>query len=449
MKRRVLCCFMALLMMVMPLAGAQAAVMPAAQSKAASSGAITALKVSANPMAGEKISFFVRLNRGGRLLMKIMDAETGKVLSQFYNKSRSRGSVKMAFSGRLGDGSTLSPGKRYLVRAVLKTGAKRYEYTKEFTVLRPSPKLTSLKASSSYYYPDSNKAMKFTLNTNASGRLYAALYDAKGNQLQWVSQGKTVSAGSQSLSWSGRKAGGDYYATGKMTLRAYLVDESGATSPTASVSFTYDAPPTVEDAPEIWEEFTKPVTVVNANYLSEVYLTSRPGGGSRVGYIFGQSVGVKVLKTSGQYSYVETTSYRGNRRIRGYIKTSRLKTITPTSPFGILVDKKTQRAYVYRNGAVVKSFKVSTGKSGYTTPSGTYVIPNRKPGFSSNLGYCRYAVRVIGRIYFHQVPGSNGNYAAATRQLGKPASSGCIRVPVGVAEWIYKNIPNGTVVIIR
>ena len=125
MKRRVLCCFMALLMMVMPLAGAQAAVMPAAQSKAASSGAITALKVSANPMAGEKISFFVRLNRGGRLLMKIMDAETGKVLSQFYNKSRSRGSVKMAFSGRLGDGSTLSPGKRYLVRAVLKTGAKR------------------------------------------------------------------------------------------------------------------------------------------------------------------------------------------------------------------------------------------------------------------------------------------------------------------------------------
>ena len=118
MKRRVLCCFMALLMMVLPLAGAQAAGMPAAQPKAASSGAITALKVSANPMAGEKISFFVRLNRGGRLLMKIMDAETGKVLSQFYNKSRSRGSVKMAFSGRLGDGSTLAPGKRYLVRAV-------------------------------------------------------------------------------------------------------------------------------------------------------------------------------------------------------------------------------------------------------------------------------------------------------------------------------------------
>ena len=36
-------------------------------------------------------------------------------------------------------------------------------------------------------------------------------------------------------------------------IKIGVVDESGATSPTASVSFTYDAPPAVEDAPEIWE----------------------------------------------------------------------------------------------------------------------------------------------------------------------------------------------------
>lgn len=448
MKKRMLCGLMALLMLIVPMAG-WAAPGGTAKAGAASGGMIASLKVNGTPLTGEKISFSVRLNRSGRLLMKIKDADSGKILIQFYNKSRSKGTTRATFSGRLSDGSRLKAGGRYLVQAVLKVGSRRYERTAAFTVQRPAPKLSALRASAGYYYPDAGKAMKFTFKSNADGALYAALYDEKGNLLHWLSRGRQVSAGSQSLLWNGRTVEGDFYPTGKMTLKAHLEDAAGAKSPAVSVRFTYDAPPKVEDAPAIWEQFTRPVTVVNANYLSEVYLTSRPGGGSRIGYIFGQSVGVKVLKTSGKYSYVETTSYKGNRKIRGYIKTSKLKTIKPTSPFGILVDKKTQRAYVYRGGAVIKSFKVSTGKSGYTTPSGTYVIPNRKPGFSSSLGYCRYAVRIIGRMYFHQVPGSNGNYAAATRQLGRPASSGCVRVPVGVAEWIYETIPDGTVVIIR
>lgn len=49
-----------------------------------------------------------------------------------------------------------------------------------------------------------------------------------------------------------------------------------------------------------------------------------------------------------------------NRLIRGYVKTSLLKTVTPSNEMGIIIDKLTQRLYVFINGEYFSSCAVST-----------------------------------------------------------------------------------------
>lgn len=98
----------------------------------------------------------------------------------------------------------------------------------------------------------------------------------------------------------------------------------------------------------------------------------------------------------------------------------------------IQVVKSTQLAYLYVNGALVDTFKVSSGIPGRETPNFdknpngriyTKYSSTKYPGGDYNgLGNMPYAVFIHGGFALHGTP--RGNWP----KLGKKASHGCIRM---------------------
>lgn len=97
----------------------------------------------------------------------------------------------------------------------------------------------------------------------------------------------------------------------------------------------------------------------------------------------------------------------------------------------IVVSLKKQEAQLFDTcGNVIFSTKVSTGKRGFATPTGTYVITNKHRDWSSTI-YQGASMPCFQRLScgdfgFHQgiVP-------------GYPASHGCLRVPYGNAQKLF------------
>lgn len=107
----------------------------------------------------------------------------------------------------------------------------------------------------------------------------------------------------------------------------------------------------------------------------------------------------------------------------------------------IIVTKSTQSYSVVDRGTVIKRGKVSTGKQGYSTPSGSFVIHTKVPRAYSQKyrAWMKYAMLFKGRKYaIHSgvVP-------------GYPASHGCIRLPRSDAAHLFKILPVGTTVVVR
>lgn len=106
----------------------------------------------------------------------------------------------------------------------------------------------------------------------------------------------------------------------------------------------------------------------------------------------------------------------------------------------VVVDLERQRAYLMLNGEVVIDTPVSTGKTGHTTPAGTFTITERvESGKTSNLYedapmpyWMRLNHSAIG-LHIGTLP-------------GRPASHGCIRLPAQIAPLIFQHTRRGTVV---
>ena len=98
----------------------------------------------------------------------------------------------------------------------------------------------------------------------------------------------------------------------------------------------------------------------------------------------------------------------------------------------VKVDLSEQTAWVYgKNNEVLLKTRVSTGKKGYRTPTGSFVVSNKYRHWNSTIyngASMPYFQRLsCGDFGFHQ--GSVPNY---------PASHGCLRVPSGGAYKLYK-----------
>lgn len=105
------------------------------------------------------------------------------------------------------------------------------------------------------------------------------------------------------------------------------------------------------------------------------------------------------------------------------------------------------------NEIPVRAFACSCGRSGYTTPSGTFQTSNYYVWQEMVDGsYARYAVRFAPHMLLHSVPYYTRNVNDLEynqyNKLGGPASRGCIRLSVADAKWIYENTTPGTKVVI-
>lgn len=95
-----------------------------------------------------------------------------------------------------------------------------------------------------------------------------------------------------------------------------------------------------------------------------------------------------------------------------------------------VIDLSEQKVRYYKNGELIKTSRVSTGRSGYRTPPGEYVITDKTRHKKSNIYagslmpyFQRFSCKAIG---FHE------GYTGSSY-----ASHGCIRLPRSTAQYFW------------
>ena len=226
---------------------------------------------------------------------------------------------------------------------------------------------------------------------------------------------------------------------------------------------TYSADITDEAA--VWEVLMQPITVVDGHQQAFIYVRSEPSDDAEaVGEITCASQGVHVLETlDNGWSRIEaySSSFADSKVkayakfISGYVPTKKLKQIKPSQEYGLVVDKLTQRLYLFKEGKLYSTMLCSTGLVNKDQPwnetmSGEYLIVSASGGFMSGNMHCAMGMRFNDGDKMHEVPyilnrDGSKNYGYTEPDLGKRASHGCLRVqrkrtPEGVnMAWLWNN----------
>jgi len=214
----------------------------------------------------------------------------------------------------------------------------------------------------------------------------------------------------------------------------------------------------------IWQVLISPITVVEngKGEKAQVVLRAGPSPDSPgVGSITCATQGVHVLERGEEWSLIECYSssfhdspiLNWNRLVQGYVPTEYLREEIPNQEMGIVIDKLTQRLYVFREGRLFSTLLVSTGLSNKRQPynetrSGEFLLTSKVGTFMSDDLVCGSAIRFNKGDLLHEVPyilaeDGSKNYRACEIKLGRKASHGCIRVqrkktPEGVnMGWIW------------
>ncbi len=101
-----------------------------------------------------------------------------------------------------------------------------------------------------------------------------------------------------------------------------------------------------------------------------------------------------------------------------------------------------QRARFYRGGQLVLNSSVSTGRSGFPTRPGEYVITDKNRHHRSSI-YQDASMPFFMRLSCRDF-GLHEGFVT-----GRPASHGCIRLPRTVAQQLFSEVPVGTWVTIK
>ena len=118
-----------------------------------------------------------------------------------------------------------------------------------------------------------------------------------------------------------------------------------------------------------------------------------------------------------------------------------LPQLAPEGPTTIVVSLPLQRAYVFRNGVRIGMSRVSTGKTGYETPTGMFSILQKRREHYSNL-YDDAPMPWMQRLTW------DGVALHAGQVPDYPASHGCIRLPYAFAERLFEATTTGMTVIV-
>jgi lipoprotein-anchoring transpeptidase ErfK/SrfK len=98
----------------------------------------------------------------------------------------------------------------------------------------------------------------------------------------------------------------------------------------------------------------------------------------------------------------------------------------------VRIDNSTQRMHVYIDGMPAYIWRVSTARRGYRTPPGNYRVQRMERMWYSrkyDMSPMPYSLFFAGGYAIH------GTYAI--RQLGRPASHGCVRLHPANARRLF------------
>jgi hypothetical protein len=109
----------------------------------------------------------------------------------------------------------------------------------------------------------------------------------------------------------------------------------------------------------------------------------------------------------------------------------------PGAEVKVIVSLPQQRLWVFRDGALVASSAVSTGKHGHETPVGRFPILQKRVKHRSNK-YSNAPMPYMQRLTQYGIALHGGHLP------GYPASHGCIRLPHGFARTLYGLTGAGT-----
>ena len=238
----------------------------------------------------------------------------------------------------------------------------------------------------------------------------------------------------------------------------------------------WTVPMDITDEEMVWSALTAPVTVLDDGkdkaQVRQMVIRKEPDAGSQgVGTVTLASQGVHVLERGETWSRIECYSssfhdspiLNWNTLVQGWVETKYLKTVTPNQRMGLVVDKLTQRLYVFQDGKLFSTLLVSTGLANAKQPfnetrSGEFLLVSKVGGFYSDNMYCPRAIRFNDGDLLHEVPYIEKNdvidYSITEPKLGTRASHGCIRVqrkenPEGVNQsWLYNEYQMNTKILI-
>ena len=240
----------------------------------------------------------------------------------------------------------------------------------------------------------------------------------------------------------------------------------------------WNTPMDITDVERIWAMIQSPMTVVDNGKKNaektQVILREEPDEDSLgVGVVTCITQGVRVLETlDNGWSLVEcySSSFHDNTvtpwnmLVQGYVQTKMLKTVQPSQERGIVIDKLTQRMYIFEEGKLLSTLLVSTGLANERQPynetrSGEFLLTSAVGEFKSDNLACSMAIRFNDGDLLHEVPhvkqkDGGKNYKSCEPKLGTKASHGCIRVqrkrtPEGInMTWLWNNRIKNTRLII-
>ena len=240
----------------------------------------------------------------------------------------------------------------------------------------------------------------------------------------------------------------------------------------------WTVPMDITDEEAVWKALIAPITVVDNGKKNaektQVIIRAQPSEESDgIGMVTCVSQGVHVIEQGEEWSLIECHSssfhdspiLNWNTFVQGYVPTAYLKTLLPNQEMGLVVDKLTQRLYLFQEGRLFSTLLISTGVANAKQPynetrSGEFLLVSKVGEFSSDNLKCALALRFNDGDLLHEVPyissqeGRYRDYSINEPKLGTKASHGCIRVqrqasPEGVNQkWIWNNYRKNTKIII-
>ena len=112
----------------------------------------------------------------------------------------------------------------------------------------------------------------------------------------------------------------------------------------------------------------------------------------------------------------------------------------------IVVSISQQMLWAYKGEKIVLNSYVSTGKSGFDTPIGSYAVLTKLPSqtMAGVIGGEYYNVPDVPSVLYFTNRGHalHGTYWHSN--FGTTMSHGCVNLPLDVAAWLYAWAPIGT-----